>query len=244
LKELIGDTTTRTFAHPGGPFVRRRDVVPGVTAVGALLAAEPVRCSTPTAGWAPCALTPQVFIDGFATVFGRQPEFRKNHAKDIAVAGHFDSNGNGATCPRSGYSTGANPGRFSLAGGNAHMADAPAAVRGLGLAFGFPGRQQWRTAMLNLPVFVDNSRQDCYDRLIASAVVPETGKPDPAAMSRLSRRPSGNQARHEHRRAASGHTGFRRQPLTSVRDGMLSRMTFALSRARRLGRPLRVVRGQ
>jgi hypothetical protein len=34
------------------------------------------------------------------------------------------------------------------------------------------------------------------------------------------------------------------QPLTSVRDGMLSRMTFALSRARRLGRPLRVVRGQ
>jgi catalase len=77
------------------------------------------------------------------------------------------------------------PGRFSLTGGNPRVADAPAAARGLGLAFGFPNAQQWRMAMLNLPVFLDHSPQGFYDRLIASATVPGTGKPDPAAMSRF-----------------------------------------------------------
>jgi Catalase len=76
-------------------------------------------------------------------------------------------------------------GRFSLTGGNPRVADAPAAARGLGLAFGFPNAQQWRMAMLNLPVFLDRSPQGFYDRLIASAAVPGTGKPDPAAMSRF-----------------------------------------------------------
>jgi catalase len=58
-------------------------------------------------------------------------------------------------------------------------------VRGLGLAFGFPGSQQWRVAMLNIPVFPDNSPQSFYDRLTAQAVVPGTGKPDPSAMARF-----------------------------------------------------------
>jgi catalase len=73
-------------------------------------------------------------------------------------------------------------GRFSLAGGNPHTADTATAVRGMGLAFGFPGPRQWRIATINLPVFLDNSPQGFYDRLIASAVVPGTGKPDPKAM--------------------------------------------------------------
>src|SRR6201999_1066417 len=66
-----------------------------------------------------------------------------------------------------------------------HTADAAAAGRGLGLAFGFPGSKQWRTAMLNLPIFPDNSPQSMYDRLVATAVVPGTGKPDPNAMTRF-----------------------------------------------------------
>jgi catalase len=55
----------------------------------------------------------------------------------------------------------------------------------VGLVFGFPGGEQWRMATLNLPVFLDNSPQGFYDRLIASAVVPGTGKPDPTAMARF-----------------------------------------------------------
>ena len=63
------------------------------------------------------------------------------------------------------------------------MADTPGAARSLALAFAFPEATQWRTAMLNLPVFPDNSPQGFYDRLLASKVDPATGKPDPAAMS-------------------------------------------------------------
>ncbi len=51
------------------------------------------------------------------------------------------------------------------------------------MAFAFPDGTQWRTAMLNLPVFPDNSPQGFYDRLVASKPVQATGKPDPAAMS-------------------------------------------------------------
>jgi catalase len=40
-------------------------------------------------------------------------------------------------------------------------------------------------ATLNLPVFPDSSPQGFYDRLIASAVVPGTGKPDPTATARF-----------------------------------------------------------
>jgi len=172
----------------GPVHVRRRDVLGGVAAVGALLTADLGALLDANAWVGPTRLTPQVFIDGFAKVFGRQLGFRKNHAKGVAVAGYFDSNGNGGELSKAAvFRPGRTPviGRFSLSGGNPQVADAPAAARGLGLAFGFPGGQQWRTAMLNLPVFLDNSPQGFYDRLIASAVVPATGKPDPAAMSRF-----------------------------------------------------------
>jgi catalase len=168
-------------ARPG-----RRDVLRGAAAVGAFLAADVAALLTANNWIGPSRLTPQVFLDGFAKVFGRQPGFRKNHAKGVAVAGWFDSNGNGRGLSKAAvFAPGRTPvlGRFSLAGGNPHIADVPRAVRGLGLAFGFPGSRQWRMATLNLPVFLDNSPQNFYDRLIASAVVPGTGKPDPSAMA-------------------------------------------------------------
>jgi catalase len=165
----------------------RRSVLLGIGAVGAFLAVDlgGVAYANKWIG-AQSGLTRKAFIDRFRTVFGEHPGFRKNHAKGVAVTGQFDSNGNGqdlsrATVFRPGQTS--VTGRFSLTGGNPFMADTLAAPRGLGLAFGFPGRQQWRTAMLNLPVFPDNSPQGFYDRLLASKVDPATGKPDPTAMS-------------------------------------------------------------
>jgi catalase len=170
-------------ARPG-----RRDLLRGAAVVGAFLAVDLGAFLYANSWIGPARLAPQVFLDGFAKVFGRQPGFRKNHAKGVSVAGWFDSNGNGRGLSKATvFRPGRTPvvGRFSLAGGNPHAADTPAAVRGLGLAFGFPGEQQWRMATLNLPVFLDNSPQGFYDRLIASAVVPSTGKPDPTAMARF-----------------------------------------------------------
>jgi len=166
----------------------RRDVLRGVAVVGAFLAVDLGALLYANKWIGPVRLTQGVFLDGFAKVFGRQPGFRKNHAKGVAVTGYFDSNGNGQTLSNAAvFAPGRTPviGRFSLAGGNPHAADASSTARGLGLAFGFPGGQQWRMATLNLPVFLDNSPQGFYDRLIASAVVPGTGKPDPAAMARF-----------------------------------------------------------
>ena len=159
----------------------------GVAAVGAFLAVDVGAVAYANKWIGPDGgLTRQSFIDGFRRVYGLHPGFRKNHAKGVAVTGRFDSTGNGrelsrAAVFRPGHSS--VTGRFSLSGGEPFMADTAGAARGLGLAFAFPDGTQWRTAMLNLPVFPDNSPQGFYDRLLASKNVPATGKPDPAAMS-------------------------------------------------------------
>ena len=160
-------------------------VLRGAAAVAAFLAVDVAALLTANNWIGPARLTPQTFLDGFAKVFGRQPGFRKNHAKGVSVTGWFDGNGNASALSKAAvFGPVRTPvvGRFSLAGGNPHAADTATAVRGLGLAFGFPGARQWRIATINMPVFLDKSPRGFYDRLIASAVVPGTGKPDPNAM--------------------------------------------------------------
>jgi catalase len=169
-----------------GVELNRRSVLLGIGAVGAFLAVDFGAVAYANNWIGGGGLSRKTFIDGFRFVYGLQPGFRKNHAKGVAVAGNFDSNGNGRELSRAAvFRPGQTPviGRFSLAGGNPFGADTPGAARGLGLAFGFPGATQWRTAMLNTPVFPDNSPQGFYDRLLASKVVPATAQPDPAAMS-------------------------------------------------------------
>ena len=171
----------------GGVPLERRRILLGMAAIGGFLAVD-LGAVAYAGGWIGTAhrLTPHIFIKAFEWVNGKQSGFRKNHAKGVAVAGYFDSNGNGREVSSAAvFRSGRTPvlGRFSLAGGNAHAADMAATARGLGLAFGFPGGAQWRTAMLNLPVFPDSSPQGFYDRLLASKPSPGTGKPDPEAMA-------------------------------------------------------------
>jgi catalase len=171
----------------GGTPLTRRSILVGLGAVGAFLAVD-LGAVAYANNWigAGTDLNRKTFMDGFATVFGVHPGFRRNHAKGVAVNGHFDSNGKGSELSRAAVfrpgQTSAVTGRFSLTGGAPAVPDTPAAARGLGLAFQFPDGTQWRTAMLNLPVFPDNSPEGFYDRLLASKVVSSTGKADPAVM--------------------------------------------------------------
>lgn len=182
-----GAATLYGVDHSGpswrGTALTRRSVLFGLGAVGAFLAVDlGLVAYTSRAG----TLTRRSFLAAFADVFGVHPGFRKNHAKGVSVIGYFKSNGAGATLSRAAvFAPGQTPvsGRFSLAGGNPAVTDTPNAARGLGLAFGLPGADQWRTAMLNLPVFLDNSPQGFYDRLLASKVDDATGKPDPQVMA-------------------------------------------------------------
>jgi len=165
----------------------RRSILIGAGAVGAFLLVDlgAVAYANDWIGARP-DLTRKAFIERFRAVFGNHPGFRKNHAKGVAVTGYFDSNGNGAQLSDAAvFRAGRTPvtGRFSLTGGNPDVGDTAAAARGLGLAFAFPDGTQWRTALLNLPVFPDNSPQGFYDRLLASKPDATTGQPDPAAMS-------------------------------------------------------------
>lgn len=132
------------------------------------------------------ALTPAHFADGFERVDGIHSGFRLNHAKGVCVSGSFGSNGRGTRLSKAVvFKTGRVPiiGRFSLAGGNPYVVDGPEMVRGLGLLFKLPDGEEWRTAMINTPVFGVNTPQAFYDRLFAAQPVPKTGKPDPAKMA-------------------------------------------------------------
>ena len=167
--------------------LNRRSLLLGLGAVGAFLAIDLGAVAYANKWIGPQAgLSRQTFMEGFRRVYGPHPGFRKNHAKGVSVTGHFDSNGNGRELSKAAvFAPGRTPvvGRFSLSGGHPMMIDTPSAARGLGLAFNFPDYTQWRMAMLNLPVFPDNSPQGFYDRLLASKMDPATAKPDPAAMS-------------------------------------------------------------
>jgi catalase len=138
-------------------------------------------------GWfSPKALTPARFADAFERADGIYSGFRRNHAKGVGVTGFFDSNGQGARLSKAVvFRPGRVPvlGRFSLAGGDPYVSDSPDAIRGLGLLFRLPDGEQWRMAMVNLPVFPVNTPHAFYDRLVASQPDPKTGKPDPDKMA-------------------------------------------------------------
>jgi catalase len=137
-------------------------------------------------GWlTPNDLTPGRVADAFEQVDGVHSGFRRNHAKGVCVTGFFESNGRGVRLSKAVvFELGRMPviGRFSLAGGDPYVADAPGIVRGLGLLFSSPNGEEWRMAMINLPVFPVNTPEGFYERLVASRPDPKTGKPDPAAM--------------------------------------------------------------
>ena len=137
-------------------------------------------------GWlAPNALTPARIADAFQLLNGPHPGFRRNHAKGVCVQGYFNSNGQGTALSKASiFQAGSVPviGRFSLAGGEPFAADAGLAIRGLGLLFKLPNGEEWRTAMVNLPVFPVRTPQAFYEQLLASAPDPATGQPAPAKM--------------------------------------------------------------
>ncbi|HUO35522.1 MAG TPA: catalase family peroxidase [Candidatus Acidoferrum sp.] len=138
-------------------------------------------------GWfSPNKLTPGKFVDGFQQVDGVYSGFRRNHAKGVCVTGFFDSNGNGVQFSKAlVFRAGRVPviGRFSLGGGDPYMADSAGAVRGFGIEYKLPDGEEWRTAMVDLPVFPFHTPQDFYDNLMASKPDPATHQPDPAKMA-------------------------------------------------------------
>ena len=143
----------------------RRGALIGMTAVAGIAAVD-VGAFAFAGGWLqPDALTPSRFVDRFEQVYGRHDGFRRNHAKGLSASGTFQSSGAGtAVCEATVFKAGTVPliGRFSLSGGLPDQPDKPDTVRGLALLFLPSGGQQWRTAMVNIPVFPDSTPQGVY----------------------------------------------------------------------------------
>src|ERR1700722_4065186 len=125
-----------------------------------------------TAGWlSPQRLTPGKLVDAFAPPTGVALGHRRNHAKGICFTGVFEANGAGTELSSAEvFTRGQYPvlGRFNLGTADADAADAMVRVRGMGLRISTPDGQEWRSAMINAPVFAVSTPQAFYQLLIAS----------------------------------------------------------------------------
>jgi catalase len=126
-----------------------------------------------TAGWfSPQRLTPKKIVASLAPPGGPALGHRRNHAKGICFTGMFEANGNGAALSKAPvFVQGQYPvvGRFNLATADANAQDAMVRVRGLGVQITATGGQQWRSAMIDAPIFPVSTPQSFYDLQIAAA---------------------------------------------------------------------------
>ena len=133
-----------------------------------------------TAGWlSPHRLTPKKLVAGLAPPGGPALGHRRNHAKGICFTGTFDANGDGSALSKAQvFVRGQYPvvGRFNLATADPNAPDAMVRVRGLGISITTPDGQQWRSAMIDAPIFPVSTPQSFYALLTAS------GSKDPNAM--------------------------------------------------------------
>ena len=125
-----------------------------------------------TAGWfSPGRLTANRMVDAFTSPSGPPLGHRRNHAKGICFTGVFDSNGAGTELSRAQvFAPGEYPalGRLNLATTDPNAADPSARVRGMGLQISAPNGEEWRTAMIDAPVFAVSTPQAFYQLLLAS----------------------------------------------------------------------------
>lgn len=141
-------------------------------------------------GWlSPARLSQARFVDRFELVNGIHAGFRRNHAKGVCISGNFESNGRGSRLSKAAvFQPGRVPvvGRFSLAGGHPHIADDSKAVLAMALSLRPANGEEWRTGMIDVPVFTVKDPEGLYEEMLASRPDPATGKPDPAKMAAFS----------------------------------------------------------
>ena len=134
-----------------------------------------------TAGWlSPNRLSPNQVADAFGpkVVAGH----RLNHAKGTCFTGIFRSNGAGTSLSKAPMlAKGDFPviGRFNLGTPDPYAKDSAPRVRGIGLLISAPGGSQWRTAMINAPVFAVSTPAEFYQMLQAG------GSKDPDAAAKF-----------------------------------------------------------
>ena len=163
---------SQSATPPVGSPIMRFVLIGAVVGVAALAFAY-------TAGWlSPNRVTPEKLVSALQSPAGPPLGHRRNHAKGICFTGTFDANGAGTELSKARvFAQGQYPvvGRFNIAGTDPHQPDAMAGVRGLGIRIATPDGQEWRSAMIDAPVFAAPTPQAFYQFLMAA------GSKDPNA---------------------------------------------------------------
>jgi catalase len=136
-----------------------------------------------TAGWlSPHRLTPGKLVATLAPPGGPALGHRRNHAKGICFTGTFEANGDGSALSKAQvFVRGQYPvvGRFNLASADPNVADAMVRVRGIGIRITTPDGQEWRSAMIDAPIFPVSTPQGFYELQTAA------GSKEPDAMKKF-----------------------------------------------------------
>jgi catalase len=134
---------------------------------------------TYTAGWlSPHRVTPGKILSALQSPSGPPLGHRRNHAKGICFTGTFEGNGQGtALSSAQVFARGQYPviGRFNIGGSDPHEPDAMAQLRGFSTSITTPDGQEWRSAMIDAPIFAAPTGQAFYQFLTAA------GSKDPSA---------------------------------------------------------------
>ena len=143
----------------------------GSLAVIAIVVAAGAAAFAYTAGWfSPERLTPGRLVAALAPPSGPALGHRRNHAKGICFSGVFEANGAGSELSQASvFARGRYPvlGRFNLGTADPNVKDATVRVRGLGIRISPPDGQEWRSAMINAPIFPVSTPATFYELLRA-----------------------------------------------------------------------------
>ena len=126
---------------------------------------------------------PDTYVNQLILNNGYSEGYRRNHAKGICATGYFEPSGQAAGFSSADMLSGERSSviaRFSIPGGLSG-ADNEVGIHALGLQLS-KGGEQWRMAMLSVPVFVANKPQDFLQLLQAQMPDPQTGKPRDGAV--------------------------------------------------------------
>ncbi|MCX5618490.1 catalase [Bombella sp. TMW 2.2543] len=138
-----------------------------------------------TAGmFSPAAISPSHFMQRFHNAGAPDTGFRRAHAKGMCATGWFDPSPEGRVLSRSGVFKGEHlpvMGRFSLAPPMPYLPDNPAVARSLALQIRSATGDDWRMALVDVPLQPMRDIADAYAFFGAARLDPTTHKTDPAA---------------------------------------------------------------
>ncbi len=126
--------------------------------------------------------SPEDTINALNGVFGRHSKERSSHAKGFCAAGQFNPSSRAKDFSSTPLFAGPPmpvTARFSIGGGNPQASDKGRSVRGIGVRFHLPNKEELDLVMISAPVFFAATPKQFVEFLKVRTADPTTGQKDP-----------------------------------------------------------------